>query len=255
MYDPIPRPARPFEADYPATRWPDGPPADASRRLTRDIDGRPINPGARIVGRRMVDGPDKAITPEKLVALAEATTGARPLAVAPGERGLPRTAIGVYRKERGTRVPEWDRPWNYDPPFWEDGTIKSILLSNKMSPDVAGCALGHEVAHRVEDIVGTKERMVKRIPSRELDTLPETETRAIYGELSRGLSPENFRYKPEDVRGELNAEAIRKAVNSHPVVSRHIPFNSGGLLVPIVAVPAEDRPTIRRDQPRRPQRT
>ena len=33
-------------------------------------------------------------------------------------------------------------------------------------------ALGHEVAHRVEDIVGTKERKVKRIPFRELDTLP-----------------------------------------------------------------------------------
>src|SRR5262249_56933557 len=37
IYNPPPKPPRPFEADYPH-----GAPADATRRLTQDIEGRPL---------------------------------------------------------------------------------------------------------------------------------------------------------------------------------------------------------------------
>jgi hypothetical protein len=59
--NPIPRPVRPFEADYPAARWPDGPPADASERLTRDMEGRPLRAGAAVAGRREAGGAERAI--------------------------------------------------------------------------------------------------------------------------------------------------------------------------------------------------
>jgi len=49
-------PSRPFEADYPSGDLFDGPPTDAQGRLAFDIDGRPLNQNAVIVGRRKAPG-------------------------------------------------------------------------------------------------------------------------------------------------------------------------------------------------------
>src|SRR5262249_26321914 len=54
IYNPPPKPPRPFEADYPH-----GAPADATGRLTQDIEGRPLT-AKYIVGRSAAGAEDQA---------------------------------------------------------------------------------------------------------------------------------------------------------------------------------------------------
>ncbi|MBT4701120.1 MAG: hypothetical protein HOB79_08575, partial [Rhodospirillaceae bacterium] len=70
LYNAPDRSARPFEADYP-----DGVQTDDAGRLTQDIEGRPIQDGSRVVGRRMVGGKDEALSPKEFDAIATEATG------------------------------------------------------------------------------------------------------------------------------------------------------------------------------------
>lgn len=76
MYDPPSKSARSFELDYPPSKWPDGPPVDASGRLTRDIEGRPLV-AEHVVGRRDVATGEHPLPPEAFDAVAAAGTGGR----------------------------------------------------------------------------------------------------------------------------------------------------------------------------------
>src|SRR5436190_10023148 len=76
MYNPPGRPLRPFEADYPS-----GAPADASGRLTADIEGRPLT-AKYVVGRRVVGGEDEVFPATEFDALTAETIG-RPSEVLP----------------------------------------------------------------------------------------------------------------------------------------------------------------------------
>jgi hypothetical protein len=69
IYNPPVKPARPFEADYPA-----GAPADARGRLTQDLDGRPLT-ARYVVGRETVGGSDVALSREALDETATAAMG------------------------------------------------------------------------------------------------------------------------------------------------------------------------------------
>ena len=66
------------DADYPR-----GAMADAKGKLTQDIEGRPLNDGGRIVGRRLVGGKDQALSNEELDALAAAATRKKPPTTTP----------------------------------------------------------------------------------------------------------------------------------------------------------------------------
>ena len=243
-YDPIPRPARPFEADYPLGRWPDGSPTDASGRLTHDIEGRPLNPDAAIAGRRLAGGADEALTPEELNAKAAAITGALPLGVAPSALG--RGAVGKFVR-------------SHDPETGE--AAYQILFGKNLSIPQRDSVVGHEVGHVVDHFTGG-------IPQDKI----KKELGVVYNELNngnlqnavringgdidkalaarannRGMKPAAFGYTTKEAPAELTAEAIRaymtdpnamktmapkaaaairEAVNTNPTLSPHIQFNS-----------------------------
>jgi hypothetical protein len=97
LYNPPVKPPRHFNADYPH-----GAPADATGRLTHDIEGRPL--GARYVaGRTMVGGTEQAIPPTEFDALAAAITGHYPKAAPKSQLGA---EAGRYAKRRGDRLAE-----------------------------------------------------------------------------------------------------------------------------------------------------
>lgn len=229
MYDPPTKAPRPFEADYPAARWPDGPPADASGRLTRDIEGRQLNPGANVVGRRVVGGGDEAFA--AIDALAEAGTGRRPQAVAPREIG---GSAGALALNPITRAPT------------------DVFFSRALTEPQASRVVAHEGGHLVDLLSGT-------IPQKGLSD----ELRGVYNTLNNGnrgaggeaaswgrpSTPKSAGYSAAEAPAEHMAEAIRAymadpnylktvapktaaairaAVNENPRLSPFIQFNAGG---------------------------
>ena len=82
------------DADYPR-----GAVADAKGKLTQDIEGRPLNDGGRIVGRRLAGGKDQALSNEELDALAAAATRKEP----------PTTSPVKLQKDAGRYVETRDR--------------------------------------------------------------------------------------------------------------------------------------------------
>lgn len=224
MYNPPEVAPRPFEADYPA-----GAPSDASGRLTADIEGRPL--GAQyIAGRNMVGAGEETISPAGANAIAEATTGKGPQAVAPGQIG----------GDAG-RLVRSINPVTGQPEF-------NIFLGRNLDEASANKVLAHEVGHALDEISG-------QVPTQGLDT----ELRSVYNTLNnpqnygKPFGPEQNGYKGANVQRELVAEsiraymnnpnylksvapktaaAIRSAVNAHPTLSPIIQFNASGLPIP-----------------------
>jgi len=229
MYDPPSKPARPFEADYPA-----GARTDAFGNLTHDIEGRPLHVGGRIVGRRVVGGADEALPAAEFDAVSTAAT----------TRG---TEIEQARKlagDAGRYVETRDR---------RSGQItdNAILLSDRLTREQLPRVYGHEIGHVIDQLAG-------EIPTRGLSG----ELKALYNTLNnpnrtggeaaswgRPSTPQASGYSDGEVPREFMAEAIRAymadpnylkteapktaaairaAVNANPEVSRIIQFNMGG---------------------------
>jgi hypothetical protein len=210
---------RPFAADYPS-----GALADASGRLTADIEGRPL--GAEYVaGRRMVGGPDEPLGPPEVVAAATQASGRNPQAVAARELG----------GEAGRVVKETDR---------RGGQSDYHLLWNRgLTPVQSERVIAYELGHVIQDTAGG-------IPTAGLSS----ELRQVYNTLNTGMErtrhltgPQHLGYKAEVAPKELMAEAIRAyladpnylktvapktaatiraAVNSHPTLRKIIQFNA-----------------------------
>jgi hypothetical protein len=256
MYDPPAKPPRPFEADYPRERWPDGPPADATGRLTHDIDGRPLDRSALVVGRRVVGGEDQALTAAQLDAVPEKITGRIPEAVSPGH----------------ARRSEFDRIGylGLTTVDKETGYPTGVLLHGDMDAASARSVTGHETGHVVQHAASPG-----GLPVDAANITQEAQLRRIYNDLNnpdprhRGIpawvsprkplpanvvSPETRGYHPHQVDSELWAEAIRaymadpnyiktvapdvaaairKVVNENPRLRKIIQFNA---LVPPGAV-------------------
>jgi hypothetical protein len=224
IYNPPPKPPRPFEADYPR-----GAPSDATGRLTHDIEGRPLV-ARYVVGRSSVRGNEQAFPPAQFDALTEATTG----------RGVafrsPRQMGQVFGRTYVDRV---------------TGHPVLIELRAGMPPDKAAMVHAHELGHAIDQTVG-------RIPTTGLsDELP-----AVYNSLNnprrtRGgldadpghapMTPQAHGYEGDHIPREYiveairayltdpnylktvaptTAAAIREAVNAHPVLSKIIQFNT-----------------------------
>lgn len=224
-YNPPSKAQRPFEADYPA-----GAQTDDAGRLLHDIEGRSLNPGAFIAGRRTAAGMDEALRPEELVEGAARALGSIPAAVPRSE--IPRRAVGAFIKERGLQGPE-----------------RFIRYDKSLSPDHAYRVIAHEVGHAIDDIAAG-------IPTGGLDI----EMRQIYSTLAtgqeraRGLTgPQHVGYRPDEVPAELMAEAvraymtdpnyiksvapktaarIRAAVNADPRLNKAIQFNTRSPVMP-----------------------
>jgi hypothetical protein len=259
LYNPPVKPQRPFSEDYRPVDYPHGVPADATGRLTRDIEGRPLT-ARYVVGRRVVGGDDQAFPPAELNALGEATTGRRPATASAGEMG---SDAGRYLKRPGDRLAELEYGQR---PADADGWIRRTLIRDNLAPGQAQNALAHEIAEAIQDRAGQQVRYLptpsgSRIP---FGAIPEKGLTRQLGQVYHDLNdptwrrgnttpprlqtkPEDFGYRGDDVRSERIVEgiraymanpnylktvapdvakAIREAVNSHPVLSKIIQFNS-----------------------------
>jgi hypothetical protein len=240
MHNPPATSPRPFAADYPA-----GAQADATGRLTHDIEGRPLT-AERVVGRRVVGGNDEALSPAEYVALTEALTGRRP------EVATLRGAFGHYRK-RPLSKDEWDelKPWQRAE---TTGFVSGIDLSRRLTAQNSQPVHAHEIGHAINDIAGSDRFKVKtksgiQVPFNDIPVSKEMETeiRTVYGDLNGGKLPQDYGYSGRDIRSELMAEAvraymadpnyiksvapraaaqIRQYVNGNPKLNRAIQFNT-----------------------------
>jgi hypothetical protein len=125
LYNPPAKSPRPFEADYPS-----GAPADATGRLTADIEGRPLV-AERVVGRRTLGGADEALTPAELDAVAKEITGHRPEAVAARQIG---GNAGVFRISS-------DAAGN---------SLYNILVDRSLLPATKDRVVAHELGHVID---------------------------------------------------------------------------------------------------------
>lgn len=217
MYNPPVKPLRSFAADYPA-----GGTADATGRLTTDIEGRPL--GAQyIVGRQYAGLPDVRLDAQDVAAAAQGSLGALPEAVE--ARALPRGTVGAFRRIAGP-----------------DGPQYNIGVLRTLEPQKFERVTAHEFGHAIDTLAGT-------IDASGLNT----ELRTVYNDLNNSQSygkrfgPEQSGYRGADVGRELMAEAlraymadpnylktvapktaarIRAAVNSNPMLRDLIQFNS-----------------------------
>jgi hypothetical protein len=227
IYNPPPKPPRPFEADYPGGIR--GAPTDVPEPLAHDIEGNPL--AARyVVGRRMVGGADQGLRPAEYDALATDLVGG-PVQVRPA-RGM----AGILGRTNVDRL---------------TGRPTSIELRAGMRPDEAAMVYAHELGHVINRIVG-------RISTKGL----EGELEAVYNSLNnpnrtpggldaaswaRPVSPQALGYKGDEIPREYiveairayltdpnylktvapnTAAAIRAAVNPHPTLSKVIQFNT-----------------------------
>jgi hypothetical protein len=227
MYPPPPKGPRPFSADYPG-----GALTDASGRLLADIEARPLT-AKYIAGRRVAGGEDVGLIPIEIWDLVKRITGRHPEEYAPKDM-MPDQA-GVY-------LPSRDRKGNAVRP--------EIGIRNDLPDQEKRLVLGHETGHLLHDISTGMSSA----------SLPELapELAHVYSTLNTGIEgvrpprlPQHFGYPYREVPDELFAEAfrayltdpnyfktvaphtaaaIRGWVNSHPVLSKWIQFNSiGGL--------------------------
>lgn len=128
MYNPPPKPARPFAEDYKK-----GARTDELGNLTHDIEGRPLQVGGRIVGRRVVGGADEALVPQEFDDLTKAALGRGPDILPPNEMG---GNMGSVYVNKYSRLPE------------------SLSLSNRLTADQRPKVYGHEIGHVVDQLAG-----------------------------------------------------------------------------------------------------
>jgi hypothetical protein len=274
LYNPPVKSPRLFEGDYPS-----GAPADATGRLTHDIEGRPLV-AERVVGRRTLGGADEALTPAGIDAVAQAVVGKYPESVAAS--ALPRGAAGAYVRAQGPH-----------------GIDRGILVRRDLPADVKDRVAAHELSHAIDqfagDIVGPGQveptRMIPRKPGMpsELKTVyndlnnsylaaarkqnPDVDPEKVY--WGTGVTPEKtFGYAKADAPAEYMAEAIRayladpnyiktvapkaaaairEAVNSNPRLSRAIQFNTILGLAAMNGIDPDSLPIPRQQPPVFPQ--
>ena len=243
IYDPPTMPMRPFEADYPPERYPNGPPIDEQGRLTHDIDGRPLNPNAPfIVGRRNLGGLEKAINPGDYDALRAYLTTQDLGEIEPGTaRSGP---AGHLLASRATGKPA------------------RIELRSDLSDDDRPRVYAHEIAHAIDrtavPFAGVPQDAAY---SPALDAKLRHQFGQIYNDLNnpdeamRGVTlPRDLQFNPDDLNypsdqwaQEYGAEALRAYmanpnymksvapdvarrlrayINPHPELSKIIQFNS-----------------------------
>lgn len=255
-YDPPAKPLRPFEADYPA-----GGVADELGRLRFDREGRPIQPGAFVVGRQTLGGVDVPVGETQVATFLANGTGRFPEGAASRELG---GAVGrlTVRENRGIEPPR-----GIDP-----GRLYDVQYYRGLDDAGRGRTLMHEAGHFIDEVartIPTKGRM-------------NGELRDVYNSLNNPIrvgddaipyvkgrsrtvhyTPKDGGYPLPERDGERMSEAIRaymadpnylksvapetaaairKAVNEHPALSQLIHFNSvGGLLGLLGALQGEDK--------------
>jgi hypothetical protein len=235
LYNTPDRPARRFGVDYPK-----GAQTDGAGRLTNDIEGRPIQDGSRVAGRRVVGGSDETLpsTETNFDVIATEATGGPAALVTQSDLGRD---VGRTRFRRDT------------------GRPTGVALSKNLPADKRLLVYGHEIGHVIDQLAGEIE--TKGL-SRELKTVYDTlnngnRSGAEAAKSGGRTTPSSQGYKGEAVPREFMAEAIRAylenpnylktvapktaakiraAVNANPSVNKIIQFNMNGDPLPAALV-------------------
>lgn len=224
IYNPRPRPQRPFEADYP-NGLPEGW-VNESGQLARTIDGDPIT--ARFVaGRREAGAADQGLSRRELDAVAEGITGSLPSPVAAKQIG------GAYGRARVDR----------------NGRPTDIFYDRSLTPQIADRVVGHEVGHVIEfqgrrgverdrfsteglqadlrrnyhNLATDEHRGARTGPEHLGYDTRESQQRELVAEAIRGYATDPNAFKSQFP--EL-AAWIRRNVNDNPNLNRIIQFNA-----------------------------
>jgi hypothetical protein len=222
IYNPPDKPQRPFTSDY---TNPDHIVSDASGRLLKDMEGRPLT-AKKVIGRQTVGGPDVSATHSEVEEMAESISGNK-------IRTVPRQSIGgAYGRSYFAPVP--GKPGKLDP--------TSIAIADDLPSPEREMITGHELAHFIDE-------SVDQIPASGIDD----ELRFIYNTTVTGrettpprIGPDH-NYAGDDIPRELMTEAIRtylanpnwiktvaprtaarirEWVNTNPKLSKIVQFNS-----------------------------
>ncbi len=198
LYDPPVKPQRPFAADYPT-----GAPADATGKLTQDLDGRPLT-ARYVAGRNFVGEGDTGIPASAYDAIGKEGTGRFPQDVAARAIGGDAGRYVVTRNRLSGKVVD-----------------RAIFIDKNLAPDPYSRVLAHEIGHAVDELAGTiPSTNVKRQLARVYNDLsmPPTDPRMIRQEAGRGDFPRNQYARPEDegYRGDkVEREYVVEAIRAH----------------------------------------
>jgi len=223
-YNPPKMPPRSFEADYPQKDWPDGPPVDAQGRLLFDMEGRPLNQNATIVGRSKAPGVGPQSEADRPLRDKTATI-----------QTLRNTGSEFGRTPRENLPGQTDGYWN--PSYADNGRFTgrgSAVIADDLDRQVSGLddqelmTIAHELGHSIDfktnpartvaDSDKRKWGINHRSPvyTPESQAKIETQLQRIYSDLNNApdgpvdiRTPRDRGYKATDEARELWAEAIR----------------------------------------------
>jgi hypothetical protein len=176
-------PQRPFQFDYRKT-----PVTDATGRLLRDIEGRPL--GARfVVGRQFAGKRDVPLSPAEMEA-ALMDLNIRLFETPKLPTPHDKNAAGLYVGDKVKRTPVGD-----------------LFIKSTYSAEDQNLTLAHEFGHAIDHYANWF--------SDHLTPAEVGELRKVYTTLRAGPrktltpQPEDFGYSPKNVNGELAAEGFR----------------------------------------------
>jgi hypothetical protein len=182
MFAPPRIPQRPFKFDY--RREPE---TDAAGRLLRDIEGRPLD--ARfVVGRQFAGQGDVPLTPAEIkAAMADLDIQ---LTETPNLPEGDANTTGVFHGEM-----EGLRP------------VGDVFVKSTLSAEDRRLTLAHEFGHAIDHFANY---FSDNLRPAEIDELRKVYTTMRAGPRKTLVpQPEDFGYPPEEVNGELAAEAFR----------------------------------------------
>ena len=195
---PEPLPQRPFSDDYDPQNFTQ----PYGSRITTDIDGNPISPGAIIVGRRVGGGVDEGLSRSDQDRITGALGISRDAVAA---RYLPKNSVGSYTSG-----------------VTPDGyPVRQIKIYKGLNPEESSNVQSHEFGHAINDIAGVYDPATKygQIPTNGITAQLNhnydlLNNRQIGDPLiprlpSKQATPGIDGYSPSEWDAEKMAEAIR----------------------------------------------
>lgn len=212
-YNPLPVKERPFDADYPRASRSDG-----DGRLSESIEGDPLV-AEFVAGRRRVGQGDEGLSPDETFSAVERLVSE----TRPGTRAELKGGLGAYRV-----------------------SPSRIVYDETLEPALQSRVVAHEFGHALDEMAG---QIDTKGLSKELGVVYSDLATGQQGRTRHLTGPKHFGYSPEEEPRELmaeairaymanpnylkttapkTAEAIRRAINRHPKISKVVQFNVGG---------------------------
>jgi hypothetical protein len=198
-------PQRPFHDDYPGTVR-----GDVGQPLESDIDGRFIDPGATVAGRRTVGGPDSPLSPGEVDDL------------------LTRLGVDWKGAPRSSAALQGDSGRYVRGPGKGGQVSRNIWYAADLPREQAQQIIRHELGHAAEDMSFGQVMPTDGI-KKELRSIYEQSVTPGNFKPGRGLTPESFGYSGPKVDSELFAEAFRNYISNPNAIKSKFPKTAARL--------------------------